>query len=255
MWQLTGLSATLWSITTQAHSSCPAALWEDALRHRWGGQGWWMPRISGAVRREQRQSGLSGTVSQCTSRHDGKSRGNVLWGCVKNSRSRARGERQRSAAGLPHVPSVCTLPIKDATPRWVYITVPEHTHTKDRQMQTHTNAYLHEQALECIQYIQKQTLLNTHTHTHTHSAVSSLSLSVTPGEGVEELLAVPHWHSGLCVWVSVKPSNYRQPLHIHRWPDWLGIPRGISPKPLTHISNANTGRCRKMDASYFWKLR
>lgn len=43
------------------------------------------------------------------------------------------------------------------------------------------------------------------------------------------------------VWVSVKPFNYRQSLHIHRWPDWLGIPHGSTPKPLTHISNANVG--------------
>lgn len=37
--RLMGLLATLWIVTTQAHSSCRAALWEDALRHRRGGQG------------------------------------------------------------------------------------------------------------------------------------------------------------------------------------------------------------------------
>ena len=129
------------------------------------------------------------------------------------------------------------------------------THTHKRQADANTYKRLPAWTSTWMHTVHTETDSVKHTHTHTHSAVSSLSLSVTPGEGVEELLAVPHWHSGLCVWVSVKPSNYRQPLHIHRWPDWLGIPRGISPKPLTHISNANTGRCRKMDASYFWKLR
>lgn len=51
-------------------------------------------------------------------------------------------------------------------------------------------------------------------------------------------------------WASMTQSNYRQPLHIHWWPDWLGIPHGTTPKPLTRISNANSERCGEMDSSY-----
>lgn len=115
LWLHMGLSATLWSVTTQAHSSCPAALWKDALRHQWGGQGWWMLKNSGTVRREGRQYGLSGTGSRHTSRYDGKSWGSMLWGDIKVSCSRASEGCQPSPAGFPHASSVPFL-VKDAAP-------------------------------------------------------------------------------------------------------------------------------------------
>lgn len=144
---------------------------------------------------------------------------------------------------------LCTLPYKGCnTPPGLFNsripkTAPEHIAI------LHTHAHTQADA-DTYKHLPPWTSTCMHTHTHSLQLVPSLSL------------CDPWWRSSgvvgsssltfriVCVWVSVKPSNYRQPLHIHWWPDWLGIPHGTTPKPLTHISNANAGRCREMDSWY-----
>lgn len=242
-----GLSASLYSVTTQTHSSCPALWWKDAFAATVGGWGWWMLKNLGVVRKGRRQSGLFGTVSHGNSRYDGKSWGNMLWGYIKDSCSRAREGCQRRTAGFLRVTFV-PFPIMDATP--TPKTAQEHIIILRTHTQTHTGT---------VQHLPVQTLAFIHAHinrvsrdTQAQPAVGPPPLSVTPDE-VRSIRAVAgaslaFWI--VCVWVSMNPSNYRQLLHIHWWSGWLGIPRGITPKLLAGISSADTERCRENCSSY-----